>query len=161
MNPSLHIRKAKAGDATTILKLIKELAEYEKLAHEVVTSAEELESELFAKNSPVEVLIAEWDQAPVGFALYFHNFSTWLGKKGIYLEDLYVQPHLRGKGIGKALLKTIAQIAVERNCGRVEWSVLDWNKPAIDFYESLKAVPMSEWTVYRLTGSALSTFAQE
>lgn len=161
MNSSLHIRKAKDIDTHTILKFIKELAEYEKLAHEVVTSVEELQAELFAEKSPVEVLIAEWNQEPVGFALFFHNFSTWLGKKGIYLEDLYVQPHLRGKGIGKALLKAIAQIAVERNCGRVEWSVLDWNKPAIDFYESLKAVPMNEWTVYRLTGSALSTFSQE
>lgn len=160
MNSTLSIREAVVADTATILGFIKELADYEKAAHEVVTTVAELEVELFAEKSPVEVLIAEIDNKPVGFALFFHNFSTWLGKKGIYLEDLYVQPGHRGHGVGKALLKKIAQIAVERNCGRVEWSVLDWNQPAIDFYKSIKSTPMDEWTVYRLTGKNLADFAR-
>lgn len=157
---SLNIRKAEIIDADLILEFIKGLAEYEKLSHEVVATSELLRETLFGPEAKAEVLIAEWNGKPAGFALYFHNFSTFLGRPGIYLEDLFVLPELRGHGIGKGLLKRLAQIAVERKCGRLEWSVLDWNKPAIDFYVSLGAVPMDEWTVYRLTGERLQSFAR-
>jgi len=157
---SLKIRTAEASDCDLILSFIKGLAEYEKLAHEVVATPELLKQNLFGANSKAEVLIAEWNNQPAGFALFFHSFSTFLAKPGIYLEDLFVLPELRGHGIGKGLLKRLAEIAVERNCGRLEWSVLDWNKPAIDFYVSLGAVPMDEWTTYRLTGEKLHSFAQ-
>lgn len=156
---SLQIRKAEANDCALILEFIKGLAEYEKLSHEVVATPELLRENLFGPQPKAEVLIAEWDGKPAGFALFFHNFSTFLGRGGIYLEDLFVLPSLRAHGIGKGLLKHLAQIAVERNCGRLEWSVLDWNKPAIDFYESLGAKPMDEWTVYRLAGDGLKNFA--
>lgn len=155
----LQIRKALATDCALILEFIKGLAEYEKLSHEVVATHELLHENLFGPQPKAEVLIAEWDGKPAGFALFFHNFSTFLGRPGIYLEDLFVLPALRGHGIGKALLKHLAQIAVERNCGRLEWSVLDWNKPAIDFYVSIGAGPMDEWTMYRLTGEKLKSFA--
>lgn len=155
----LQIRKAQVADCTLILDFIKGLAEYEKLTHEVVATAELLEENLFGPQPKAEVLIAEWDGKPAGFALFFHNFSTFLGRPGIYLEDLFVLPALRSHGVGKGLLKHLAQIAVERNCGRLEWSVLDWNKPAIDFYVSIGAGPMDEWTMYRLTGEKLKSFA--
>lgn len=157
---SLTIRKAQIQDCELILNFIQGLAEYEKLAHEVVATTELLQENLFGLNPKAEVLIAEYNSEPAGFALFFHNFSTFLGKPGIYLEDLFVYPHLRGHGIGKSLLKHLAQLAVERNCGRLEWSVLDWNKPAIDFYVSVGSVPMDEWTVYRLTGDKLKNFAK-
>lgn len=156
---SLLVRNAEINDCPLILEFIKGLADYEKLSHEVVASPEILKEQLFGPQPKAEVLVAEWDGKPAGFALFFHNFSTFLGRPGIYLEDLFVLPSLRGHGIGKGLLKRLAQIAVERNCGRLEWSVLDWNKPAIDFYVSLGAKPMDEWTVYRLTGDGLKSFA--
>lgn len=155
----LQIRKAQADDCALILEFIKGLADYEKLSHEVVATPELLKENLFSSQPKAEVLIAEWDGKPAGFALFFHNFSTFLGRPGIYLEDLFVLPALRAHGIGKSLLKHLAQIAVERNCGRLEWSVLDWNKPAIDFYVSIGAGPMDEWTMYRLTGEKLKSFA--
>jgi GNAT superfamily N-acetyltransferase len=157
---SLKIRNAKIDDCALILEFIKGLAEYEKLSHEVVATPELLRESLFGSPPKAEVLIAEWNDKPAGFALFFHNFSTFLGRPGVYLEDLFVLPELRGHGIGKGLLKRLAQLAVERDCGRLEWSVLDWNKPAIDFYESIGAGPMSEWTVYRLTGAGLHDFAR-
>lgn len=156
----LHIRKAQVTDCNLILDFIKGLAEYEKLAHEVVATPELLRENLFGPQPKAEVLIAEWNNQPAGFALFFHNFSTFLGRPGIYLEDLFVLPELRAHGIGKGLLKRLAQLAVERGCGRLEWSVLDWNKPAVDFYLSLGAGPMDEWTVYRLTGDKLLNFAK-
>ena len=151
----LTIRDAGRGDTTLILELIHGLAAYEKLSHEVVATPELLEKWLFGERPVAEVLIAEWEGAPCGFALFFHNFSTFLGLPGFYLEDLYVQPEFRGRGIGKGLLLRLARLAVERGYGRVEWSVLDWNEPAIRFYKSLGAKPMNEWTVFRLTGDDL------
>ncbi len=156
---SLAIRVATANDVPQILQFIRALADYEKLSHQVVASEEKLRSTLFGQRPAAEVLIAEWQGKAAGFALFFHNYSTFLAKPGIYLEDLFVLPEMRGHGIGKALLITLAQLCVERDCGRLEWSVLDWNKPAIDFYLSLGAQPMDEWTVYRVTGDALSTLA--
>ena len=152
----LNIRAAERGDTMLILELIRGLAAYEKLSHEVVATPELLEKWLFGEKPVAEVLIAEWDGLPRGFALFFHNFSTFLGRPGFYLEDLYVQPEFRGRGIGKGLLLRLAQLAVERGYGRVEWSVLDWNEPAIQFYKSLGAKPMDEWTVFRLTGDGLT-----
>lgn len=151
MNDKLLIRKALPEDAPAILSLIMELAEYEKLIDEVKVTLNDLEKILHNKNSFVEILIADYEMTPVGYALYFHNFSTFLGKPGIYLEDLFVKPDFRGKGIGKALLEKIILLAKERHCGRVEWSVLDWNEPAIEFYKNRGAYPLNEWTVFRLT----------
>mgnify|MGYP001547941289 CR=1 FL=1 len=159
---------ATKNDASTIVELIKGLAAYEKLSHEVVVSEEKILSTLFGETKYAECLIAELDSQagrqtgshPVGFALFFHNYSTFLGKPGIYLEDLFVKPEFRSQGFGKALLRRLAQIAVQRNCGRLEWSVLDWNKPAIDFYMDIGAKPMSEWTVFRLTEAEMQTFAK-
>jgi GNAT superfamily N-acetyltransferase len=148
--PHFNIRKANPEDTSTILHLITQLAIYEKLEHEVITTVEELRENIFEKKY-AEVLIAEENEKPVGFALFFHNFSTFVGKPGLYLEDLFVEPDCRGKGYGKALLVELAKIAKERNCGRMEWSVLDWNTPSIEFYKSLGANPMDEWTVFRLT----------
>ena len=153
----LTIRDAVRGDTALILELIHGLAAYEELSHEVVATPELLEKWLFGERPVAEVLIAEWEGAPCGFALFFHNFSTFLGLPGFYLEDLYVQPEFRGRGIGKGLLLRLARLAVERGYGRVEWSVLDWNEPAIRFYKSLGAKPMDEWTVFRLTGDDLTT----
>ena len=147
---ALTIRSAKAGDAALILSLIKELAEYEKLSHEVIATEADLKASLFAPSASVECVIAEWEGLPVGFALFFSNFSTFLSKKGLYLEDLYVKPEYRGKKIGKSLLLHLVQIAQERGYGRMEWAVLDWNTPSIDFYKSLGARPMDEWTTFRL-----------
>jgi GNAT superfamily N-acetyltransferase len=153
------IRKANEQDVSVILGFIRELAEYEKLSHEVEATETKLAETLFGEDAKAKVLIAEVENVPVGFALYFYNYSTFLSKPGIYLEDLYVKPEARGAGLGKGLLKHLAQIAVQENCGRLEWSVLDWNEPAIEFYKSVGAVPMDEWTVYRLTGQALEQLA--
>ncbi|HEY9745252.1 MAG TPA: GNAT family N-acetyltransferase [Oculatellaceae cyanobacterium] len=155
------IREAVEADVPVILQLIRELAEYEKLLHEVEATEERLAQSLFAFNATAKALMVDVDGRSVGFALYFYNYSTFLAKKGIYLEDLYVQPAYRGKGLGKALLTKLAQIAVKEDCGRLEWSVLDWNAPSIAFYKSLEAVPMDEWTTYRLTGEALSRLGRQ
>jgi GNAT superfamily N-acetyltransferase len=153
------IRAATPGDAGTILGFIRELAEYERLAHEVVATEETLTRTLFGERPVAEVLIGELAGRPVGFALFFHNYSTFLGLPGIYLEDLYVQPAYRGRGFGVALFTRVARVAKERGCGRYEWAVLDWNEPAIGFYKKLGAVPMDDWTVYRLAGAALENVA--
>ncbi|HEY8506216.1 MAG TPA: GNAT family N-acetyltransferase [Gemmataceae bacterium] len=153
------IRPATPDDVPTIAALIRELAGYEKLAHEVVLDEADLREHLFGPRPYAEVLLAEDGGAVVGFALFFHNYSTFRGKPGIYLEDLFVRPEHRGKGHGKALLLRLARLAVERGCARLEWAVLDWNEPAIGFYRALGAVPMDEWTVYRLTGEALERAA--
>ncbi len=147
----IKIRVAEIEDASTILMLIKGIADYEKLSHTVINNKDMIKKYLFGEKKFAEVLIAEYDDVPVGFALFFHNYSTFVGKPGIYLEDLFVLPEMRGKGIGKILFLELVKIANERDCGRVEWSVLNWNKPAIDFYKSMGAVPMDEWTVYRLS----------
>ncbi|HXG59339.1 MAG TPA: GNAT family N-acetyltransferase [Thermoanaerobaculia bacterium] len=153
------IRSATESDVSLILEFIRKLAAYEKLAHEVVATEDSLRATLFGQPRFAEVLIGEEDGTPVAFALFFHNYSTFLGRPGLYLEDLFVEPHARGKGYGKALLARLAAIAKERNCGRFEWWVLDWNEPSIAFYESLGAVPMDEWTVFRVTGDALDRLA--
>lgn len=153
------IRSATPEDVPHIAALIRGLAEYERLAHEVVFDERDLHAHLFGERPYAEVVLAEEEGAVVGFALFFHSFSTFLAKPGLYLEDLFVKPEHRGKGHGIALLVRLAQIAVERGCGRFEWSVLDWNEPAIGFYKSLGAVPMDEWTGYRLTGDALTNLA--
>jgi GNAT superfamily N-acetyltransferase len=152
-------RFATAADVPVILALIRELAEYERLSHEVVADERLLRESLFGDCRVAEVLIAEESGEPLAFALFFHNFSTFLGRPGIYLEDIYVRPPARGRGIGRALLTLLARIAVERGCGRMEWSVLDWNEPAIGFYRKLGATAMDTWTVFRLTGSALEDLA--
>ncbi|MEU8133910.1 GNAT family N-acetyltransferase [Streptodolium elevatio] len=150
------IRTATRDDVPTILRFVRELAEYERAAHEVHATEADLERDLFGPTPAANALIAEdADGTPQGFALWFTSYSTWLGKPGVYLEDLYVTPDSRGGGHGRALLAELARIAVERGYGRVEWSVLDWNDPAIGFYKSLGATPQDEWTVYRLTGKAL------
>ena len=154
---TFEIREATESDVPLILQFIRDLAEYEKLAHLVVATEEQLRSTLFGSTPFAEVLIAEEDSMPAGFALFFHNYSTFLAQPGIYLEDLFVKPEFRGRGHGKALLARLAQIARARNCGRVEWAVLNWNEPSIAFYKSFDARPMEEWTVFRLTGEALET----
>ena len=158
MSEKLTFRYAERNDIPLILQFIKELAAYEKLINEVVADEKTLEEWIFDKQK-AEVLFAVVDGGEIGFALFFHNFSTFLGRAGIYLEDLFVKPEYRGKGYGKAILIKLAAIAVERGCGRLEWWCLDWNKPGIDFYLSLGAEPMSDWTVYRLTGDTLSNLA--
>lgn len=155
----LKFRYAERNDTSLILKFIKELADYEKMLDEVVADEATLEEWIFDKQK-AEVIFAMEDDKEIGFALFFHNFSTFLGRAGIYLEDLYVQPGYRGKGYGKAILKKLASIAVERGCGRLEWWCLDWNKPSIDFYMSLGAEPMSDWTVYRIAGDTLLELAK-
>lgn len=155
----LTIRRATPDDAELILRFITDLAIYEKAEHEVKTDTAGIRDSLFAEGSTAHGLICENDGQPIGYAVYFFNYSTWLGKHGLYLEDLYISPEARGLGAGKALLRHLAQLAVARGCGRFEWSVLDWNTPAIDFYESFGARPQSEWTTYRLTGQALLDFA--
>ncbi len=157
----LSIREAVPGDEATILGFIKHLAAYEKLSHEVVASEDHLRASLFCEHPKVFALIAEVDGVPCGFALYFFNYSTFLGRHGVYLEDLYVAPEHRGAGAGKALLARLAQIARDNDCGRLEWWVLDWNEPAIDFYKSLNAQAMDEWTVFRLTGAPLEALANQ
>ncbi|HAV01976.1 MAG TPA: GNAT family N-acetyltransferase [Chryseobacterium sp.] len=148
------IRQAKEADTELIFSLIRKLAVYEKMEDAVITSAEELREQLFVKEN-AQVLIAEEAGTAIGFALYFFNFSTFVGRAGLYLEDLYIEPEYRGKGYGKQLFVQLATLAKEKNCGRMEWSVLNWNTPAISFYKSLGAVPMDEWTVYRLDEKAL------
>jgi GNAT superfamily N-acetyltransferase len=155
----LKIRSATPADTALILSLIRELAEFEKLLHEVVATEAALREALFGPKRVPEVLIAEWDGTGVGFALFFHNFSTFLAKPGIYLEDLFVKPAFRSKGIGLELLRAIARIALERGCGRFEWSVLDWNENALRFYRRLGAKPQSEWTVQRLTEQEIRELA--
>lgn len=155
----LTLRAATRGDVPLIRTLIEGLAEYERLRHECIATDAQLESTLFGERPYAEVVIAEWNGDAAGFALFFHNYSTFLARPGIYLEDLFVQPAFRGKGIGKALLIHLAQLAVARNCGRLEWSVLDWNVDAIGFYTKLGARPNDEWTVYRVAGDALTHLA--
>jgi len=152
---STTIRDATKADVPLILGFIRELAEYEKLLHEVVATEDGLQETLFGAKPGAEVVIAEVDGAPVGFALFFHNYSTFAGRPGIYLEDLYVRPEARGKGVGAALLAHLAALAVERGCARLEWAVLDWNRPAIAFYEKLGAKAMDDWTVFRVSGEPL------
>jgi GNAT superfamily N-acetyltransferase len=149
------IRPATEQDVPTILDLIKQLADYERLADKVIATEQRLRDTLFGERPAAEVLLASLEGETVGFAVFFTNYSTFLAKPGFYLEDLFVKPHARGKGIGKALLARVTKIALERDCGRVEWSVLNWNEPSIRFYEALGAVPLSDWTTYRLTGEAL------
>lgn len=156
---NLTFRNAERKDTLLILQFIKELADYEKMQNEVVADEATLETWIFDKQK-AEVIFAVEDGKEVGFALFFHNFSTFLGRAGIYLEDLYVKPECRRKGYGKALLKKLASIAVERGCGRLEWWCLDWNKPSIDFYLSLGAEAMSDWTVYRIAGNTLTQLAE-
>ena len=156
----MDYRFATEKDTAIILQFIKELASYEKMLSEVVADEATLKDWIFEKQK-AEVIFALEDGKEVGFALFFHNFSTFLGRAGIYLEDLYVKPEYRGKGYGKALIQTLAKIAVERGCGRLEWCCLDWNKPSIDFYLSLGAEPMKDWTVYRIAGDTLKTLGSE
>ena len=156
---TLTLRAAVPADVPVILSLIRELAEYEKLTHEVSASEEALRRDLFGERPVAEVLIADWNDAPAGFALFFANYSTFLARPGIYLEDLYVRRALRGHGIGRALLSRVATMALARGCGRLEWSVLDWNTPALKFYATLGARAMSEWTIHRVTGSDLQELA--
>lgn len=155
----MDFRFAERKDVPLILYFIKELADYEKMLDEVVATEEILEQWLFEKNK-AEVIFSMEDGVETGFALFFHNFSTFLGRSGVYLEDLYVRPEYRGKGYGKGLLKKLAEIAVERGCGRLEWWCLDWNRPSIDFYLSLGAQPMEDWTVYRIAGDTLKQLAE-
>lgn len=155
----LSIRPAVVEDTALIFNFIKELAEFEKLSHEVKATEEELKKSIFGDKPECEVILAFWGKDPVGFALFFHNYSTFLSHKGLYLEDLYVKPQARGKGVGKALLKHLAQIALNRNCKRFEWWVLDWNQKAIEFYKSLGARAMDEWTVFRVDGQKLIDLA--
>lgn len=157
--PGFSVRQATREDVPVILSFIKELAAYEKLSHMVVATEESLVRFLFGDNPYAEVILGYEGPEPAAFALYFHNFSTFLGLPGIYLEDLFVRPEFRRQGYGKEMLIELARIAVARNCGRLEWSVLDWNRPAIDFYKSLGAVSMDEWTTFRLTGSNLEGLA--
>ncbi len=147
---SLQLRPARVEDTAVILGFVRELAEYEKLLDKCVATEEGLARQLFGERPMAEVILAEWNGEPVGFALFFHNFSTFLAKPGIYLEDLYVRPTMRGKGIGKALLLELARMGKERGCGRLEWSVLDWNTPSIEFYKGLGAVAQDDWTTFRL-----------
>ena len=160
MSAGLSIRAASPADRDLVFAFIRDLAEYEKMLDEVVTTPDEIARALFAPHPRVFCDLAEWEGEAAGFALWFYNFSTFRGRHGIYLEDLFVKPQFRGKGIGKALLSHLAKRAVDEGCARVEWWVLDWNEPSIKFYESLGAIPMEEWTVFRLTGEPLKRLAQ-
>ena len=157
----VHIRPATPDDAPLVVGLIHALAAYERLAHECVATEERVRESLFGPHPDAEVVIAEADGRAAGFALFFHNYSTFLAQRGLYLEDLFVYPEFRGRGVGRALLAHLARLSVARRCGRLEWWVLDWNEPAIRFYRSLGAAPMDDWTVYRLTGDALRRLAGE
>jgi GNAT superfamily N-acetyltransferase len=157
----IQIRHSSVEDVPLILSFIRELAEYEGLLHDVVATEEQLRATLFGPKPAAEVVIAYEADQPVGFALFFHNYSTFLAQRGLYLEDLYVKPEARGKGVGKKLLLDLAQLAVDRGCGRMEWWVLDWNESAIQFYKNLGARPMDEWTVFRLTGDDLVRLGEE
>jgi len=156
----LRITPATERDVPLILRLIKDLAEYERMSRDVVATEEGLRAALFGAHPGAEVVIGYAGDEPAGFALFFHNFSTFVGKRGLYLEDLFVVPKFRGRGYGRALLTHLAQIALERDCGRFEWTVLDWNEPAIGFYRKLGAVPMEDWTIFRLAGEALEKMAR-
>ncbi len=160
MNKTLHLRSAVPSDGPRILAFIRSLAAYEKLSHEVLATEAKLNESLFGPRPYAEVIMAELSGVPVGFALFFHNFSTFLAKPGLYLEDLFVEPEARGHGVGKALLAHLAKLAVERDCGRLEWWVLDWNEDAIRFYEALGARAMNEWTVFRVDGERLKRLAE-
>jgi GNAT superfamily N-acetyltransferase len=157
---NFEIRPAHVEDVPVILGLIRELATYERAPHEVTATEERLIDVLFGEKPVAEVLLAFEGKSPVGFAVFFHNFSTWLGRPGLYLEDLFVKPDKRGKGYGRALLVDLAKLARDRGCGRMEWAVLDWNEPAIKFYRTLGAKPMEEWTVFRLTRDGIAMLAQ-
>ena len=161
MKNKLNLRFATPNDISIVFQFILELSRFEQLEHEVIGTQEKLRESLFGKQPECEVILAFLDEKPVGFALFFHNYSTFLTRKGLYLEDLYVTPEARGSGVGKALLQYLAKITIDRNCGRMEWWVLDWNTKAIDFYKQLKAEPMDEWTVFRLTGKNLEDLAQQ
>jgi len=158
---AVTVREARPDDAPTILAFIRDLAGYERLAHEVVADERRLRETLFGARAYAECRLAELGGRAVGFALFFHNYSTFLARPGLYLEDLFVRPGFRGRGVGRALLRELARIAVERGCGRLEWSVLDWNEPALRFYRSLGAVALDDWTVHRLAGDALARFAAD
>ena len=155
----IEIRPAVEADCEQILQFIRELARYERLEHEVVASAAGLRERLFGERRYAEVVFACHEGAPVGFALFFHNFSTFKGQPGIYLEDLYVKPHLRGRGVGRQLLGHLARLAIERRCARLEWAVLEWNAPSIAFYRNLGAQPLEDWRIFRLSGAALEQLA--
>ena len=157
---SFRIRPATVADVPIILQLIRDLATYERAPNDVTATEEQLVEVLFGKKPAAEVLLAFEDETPVGFAVFFHNFSTWLGRPGVYLEDLFVKPEHRGKGYGRALLVDLAKIARDRGCGRLEWAVLNWNEPAIQFYRKLGAKPMDEWTVFRLTRAGIEKLAE-
>ncbi len=159
--PEIRLRIATERDVPLILSFIRELAEYERLSHEVVATEEALRTSLFGGRPAAEVVIGDYGDEPAGFALFFHNFSTFLGRPGIHLEDLYVTPGLRSRGLGRAMLACLARLAKERGCSRLEWSVLDWNEPAIKLYTSIGATPMDDWTTYRVTGEALDGLADE
>lgn len=158
--PTLEIQPATVADVPLILQFIKDLAEYERLSHVVVATEDLLRETLFGERPAAEVVLGFYEGRPAGFALFFQNYSTFLGRPGIYLEDLFVKPEFRRNGFGKMLLAHLAKIAVERNCGRLEWSVLDWNTPAIDFYKSLGALDLHDWTMFRLTGEKLKKLAE-
>ena len=160
MQIDFKIRSARVTDVPIILQLIRDLASYERAPNDVTANEEQLVDVLFGKKPAAEVLLAFENETPVGFAVFFHNFSTWLGRPGLYLEDLFVKPEKRGKGYGHALLVDLAKIARDRGCGRMEWAVLDWNDPAIQFYRKLGAKPMEEWTVFRLTRDGIAKLAQ-
>lgn len=157
----LRIDAATEEDVPLVLSFVRELAEYERSSHEVVATEENLGEVLFGPERVAEAVVARVDGEPAGMALFFHNFSTWTGLRGLYLEDLYVRPEMRGRGVGRALLAHLARLARERGCARFEWAVLNWNEPAIRFYRSLGALPMDEWTVYRLKGDAIERLADE
>jgi len=158
--PGFHIRSATKADVPIVLSFIKKLADYERLSHEVTATEEVLRKTLFGRKSTAEVAIGYLNKEPVGFVLFFHNYSTFLGRPGLYIEDLFVDESFRRRGFGRALLLYVARLAEERDCGRLEWAVLDWNEPAVAFYKKLGAVPMSEWTVFRVTGEGLSHLAR-
>ena len=158
---NLQIKQATERDIPLIVRFIQQLAEYERLSKEAVMTEDLLRESLFGERPVAEVVIGYYEDKPVAFAVFFHNFSTFLGKPGLYLEDLFVIPEMRGKGFGRSMLVYLAKLACERNCGRFEWSVLDWNETAIGFYKKLGAVPMSEWTVFRMTGEAIERLANE
>jgi GNAT superfamily N-acetyltransferase len=157
---SLAITPARPHDVPIILHFIEALADYEKLRHACIATEDALRETLFGQRVYAEVILAHWNGQPAGFALFFHNYSTFLAKPGLYLEDLFVEPALRGHGIGKALLQEVARIANRRGCGRLDWSVLDWNQPSIDFYRRMGALPLDDWTTFRLTGPALEAYGQ-